>query len=471
MGRTEVVDRGEAYGERYDTAAAYEAALAARALVPQGFRFAATAAHFTPAELGAAGEPLPVNLACILAPAATRAWSALLTSNRVTGAPVEIVRGHRDHALPVRGIVVNNRVANVCAPGGEAAARALLAAVGESCALPAAQLLPASTGVIGWRLPVAALSAAAPALAAGLARGTPLDVARAMMTTDAYPKLRSARTAAGHRVLGIAKGAGMIEPNLATMLVFLITDAPATAAELHRDLQRAVERSFNRITIDGDQSTSDLVLLLSSHERGTADQAPDHGLAGALEEVCAALAGDLVRNGEGTRHVIEISVQSHLAEAEAAALGKAVGNAPLVKTAVYGNDPNIGRIAGAVGDFLGSRRHLHQLGARHLAITIGDHQVFADGTFTIGPATERELSNYLRSCQCDSSGGFPPHDRLVRIGIRLDPARGGPRPGDPNGDPNGAGTGGTTAGDPPTVRVLASDLGYEYVRENADYRT
>ena len=168
--------------------------------------------------------------------------------------------------------------------------------------------------------------------------------------------------------------------------------------------------------------------------------------------MCAALAGDIVRNGEGTRHVIEVAVTSRLQEQDAVAVGKAVGNSPLVKTAVYGNDPNVGRIAGAAGDYLGSRQDLRHLGARSLTITLGQRQVFADGIFTIDPALERDLSAYLQASRCDSGGGFPPHDRVVRIGIEI---AGGAYP----------------AQELHTVRILASDLGYEYVRENADYRS
>ncbi len=443
--------------EVYDTASAYRAALQERALVPRGFRFAVTATEFIPAELGAAAQPLPIKLTAILAPAASRAWAAVLTRNRVTGAPVEIVRGQRGQ--PVRGLVINNKVANVCAAGGEAAARSVLASVGDALGVPAAELLPASTGVIGWQLPVAALAAAAPALAANLGTTSALAAAEAIMTTDAYAKLRSATTACGHRVLGIAKGAGMIEPDMGTMLAFIVTDAPATAAELQEELQRAARSSFNAITVDGDQSTSDMAVLLSSAER--APGAPRvAGLGAAVRQVCTALAGDIVRNGEGTRHVMEIAVTSHLAEADALAVAKAVGNGPLVKTAVYGNDPNVGRIAGAVGDYLGSRPDLRHLGARDLTISLGDRQVFAGGVFTLGPALERDLSDYLASCRCDSSGGFPPHDRVVRIGIRIAGAA----------DP-GAAAERAPQRAPHTVRALAADLGYEYVRENADYRS
>ena len=443
--------------EVYGTASAYRAALQERALVPRGFRFAVTATEFIPAELGAAAQPLPIKLTAILAPAASRAWAAVLTRNRVTGAPVEIVRGQRGR--PVRGLVINNKVANVCAAGGEAAARSVLASVGDALGVPAAELLPASTGVIGWQLPVAALAAAAPALAANLGTTSALAAAEAIMTTDAYAKLRSATTARGHRVLGIAKGAGMIEPDMGTMLAFIVTDAPATAAELQEELQRAARSSFNAITVDGDQSTSDMAVLLSSAER--APGAPRvAGLGAAVRQVCTALAGDIVRNGEGTRHVMEIAVTSHLAEADALAVAKAVGNGPLVKTAVYGNDPNVGRIAGAVGDYLGSRPDLRHLGARDLTISLGDRQVFAGGVFTLGPALERDLSDYLASCRCDSSGGFPPHDRLVRIGIRIAGAA----------DP-GAAAERAPQRTPHTVRALAADLGYEYVRENADYRS
>lgn len=438
--------------EVYASASAYRAALQQRELVPRGFRFAVTATEFTPAELGAAAQPLPIKLTAILAPAASRAWAAVLTRNRVTGAPVEIVRGHRGR--PVRGVLINNKVANVCAAGGEAAARSVLASAAAALDVPAAELLPASTGVIGWQLPVAALAAAAPALAANLGASA-AAAAEAIMTTDAYPKLRSATTPAGHRVLGIAKGAGMIEPNMGTMLAFIVTDAPATAEELDEELRRAVRSSFNAITVDGDQSTSDMAVLLSSAER--APDAPRvRGLGDAVRQVCAGLAGDIVRNGEGTHHVMEIAVTSRLAHEDALAVAKAVGNGPLVKTAVYGNDPNVGRIASAVGDYLGSRPDLRHIGARDLTITLGGRQVFAGGAFALGPELERDLSDYLQSCTCDSSGGFPPHDRVVRIGIGIDA---------------GAGSGAGSGGAPHTVRALAADLGYEYVRENADYRS
>ncbi|MDE0446016.1 MAG: bifunctional ornithine acetyltransferase/N-acetylglutamate synthase [Spirochaetaceae bacterium] len=443
--------------EVYDTASAYRAALQRRALVPRGFRFAVAATEFTPAELGAEAQPLPIKLTAILAPAASAAWAAVLTRNRVTGAPVEVVRGHRGR--PVRGMVINNKVANVCAAGGEAAARNVLASVGDALGVPGTELLPASTGVIGWQLPVEALAAAAPELAANLGVSTAPEAAEAIMTTDAYPKLRSAVTPSGHRVLGIAKGAGMIEPDMGTMLAFIVTDAPATADELQEELERAARSSFNAITVDGDQSTSDMAVLLSSAEREP-DAPRVAGLGAAVRQVCAALAGDIVRNGEGTRHVIEIAVTSRLPEADALAVAKAVGNGPLVKTAVYGNDPNVGRIAGAVGDYLGSRPDLGHIGARDLTISLGDRQVFTAGAFTLGPALERDLSDYLVSCRCDSSGGFPPHDRVVRIGIRIDGA-----------ERSAAAAGGAPERRPRTVRVLASDLGYEYVRENADYRS
>jgi glutamate N-acetyltransferase/amino-acid N-acetyltransferase len=439
--------------EVYASASAYRAALQERELVPRGFRFAVTATEFTPAELGAEAQPLPIKLTAILAPAASRAWAAVLTRNRVTGAPVTIVRGHRGR--PVRGVVINNKVANVCAADGEAAARSVLASTGAALGVPAAELLPASTGVIGWQLPVAALAAAAPKLAASLGSTTATAAAEAIMTTDAYPKLRSATTPAGYRVLGIAKGAGMIEPNMGTMLAFIITDAPATAPELEEELQRAVRSSFNAITVDGDQSTSDMAILLSSAEREP-DAARVPGLGDAVRQVCADLAGDIVRNGEGTHHVMEIAVTSRLAWEDALAVAKAVGNGPLVKTAVYGNDPNVGRLASAVGDYLGSRPDLRHIGARDLTISLGGRQVFAGGAFALGPDLERDLSDYLRSCTCDSSGGFPPHDRLVRIGIGIDAGAG-----------SEAGSGGASH----TVRALAADLGYEYVRENADYRS
>lgn len=436
-------------GEIYNSESEYIETLRRRSFVPNGFRFGVAKSSFSPSELGPKGPKLEINLATIMAPFPTRSWAAVLTRNRVSGAPIEIIRERL--GLPIRGVLINNRVANVAAGDGVAAAKRLMDKAGASLKVPGEELLPASTGVIGWELPVDSLGAAMPILATSIGKTSPVEVGKAIMTTDAYPKLRSATTTAGYRILGIAKGAGMIEPNLSTMLVFIITDAPLRPKETQYELGRAVEQSFNRISVDGDQSTSDMVILISSSQ-DTVEKGRITGFRTALEKVCSELSGDIVRNGEGTRHVIEIIITSTLRESDAVSLGKSVGNSPLVKTAIYGNDPNVGRIASAVGDHLGNNPQFSNIGAQDFSISLGDHQVFADGVFLINRQLEADLTNYLNACDCDSSRGFPTNNRVVRIGIEIAPDCG------PLEQSN-------------KVRLLASDLGYEYVRENASYRS
>lgn len=436
-------------GQIYHSESEYLETLKRRSFVPDGFRFGVAKANFVPTELGPKGPKLEINLASIMAPFPTQSWAAVLTRNRISGAPVEIIRER--HGLPIRGILINNRVANVAAGDGVAAAKRLMDKAGASLKVPGEELLPASTGVIGWQLPVDALGASMPMLAASIGKTSPVEVGQAIMTTDAYPKLRSAMTTAGYRILGIAKGAGMIEPNLATMLVFIITDAPLGTEEIQYELERAVEQSFNRISVDGDQSTSDMVILISSSQ-DTVEKGRITGFRTALEKVCSELSGDIVRNGEGTRHVIEIAITSALQKSDAVSLGKAIGNSPLVKTAIYGNDPNVGRIASAVGDHLGNNPQFSNIRAQDVSISLGDHQVFADGSFLIDRQLESDLTDYLNACDCDSSRGYPANDRVVRIGITIASNRGPMKQSK-------------------TVRLVASDLGYEYVRENASYRS
>jgi glutamate N-acetyltransferase/amino-acid N-acetyltransferase len=411
---------------------------------------ATTATSFRPAELGAGAAAHTINLSLLVLDQPTTAFAAVTTTNQLVGAPVTVVRAALSAAQPVQGIVINNRVANVCAVDGVASAQALLTAVAGAVDVAPESLLPASTGVIGWRLPVAELAAAAPGLRQALAATTSVDLAEAIMTTDAYPKVRSATLATGHRVLGLAKGAGMIEPHMGTMLAFLLTDAPASRSELQAILAPAVATSFNAITIDGDQSTSDMAILLSSSPRagGAGKHGRADGLADAVKQVCAELASDLVRNGEGTRHVLRI-VASHPA-GDAWALAKAIGNSPLVKTAIFGNDPNVGRLAAAVGDYLGSGAGNRAAPTSPpITIQMGEHLLLRDEQMFLNARLERELHTYLEAAACDTSRGFPPHNRTVDIAVRV----------------------GETTPTTPDAEVLASDLSYDYVRENADYRS
>jgi len=425
--------------ESYSSADEYLARLEARAALPQGFRVSAASIAFRPAEREVP-QPLAMNLALILLDRTTSEFAAVYTANRFPGAPVAIGRD-RLRSAGIRGVLINNKIANVCTPSGRVDAERLLGALGRELGEPAEAFLPASTGIIGWRLPVAEMEAALPGLARGARGGSIVPVARAIMTTDRFPKVRSRSVGPGS-IVGIAKGAGMIEPNLGTLLCFLCTDVTLGRGELGAALSWAVDRTLNRISVDGDQSTSDMAVLLSSGAKGPADPA---AFREALREVLAELAADVVRNGEGTSHVIRVTVTGADDDESAAGAGKAVVNSPLVKTAICGNDPNVGRLAGAIGDWAATAAP--RLDPASVAVRLGGVEVLAGGSFRLDARKEERLSAYLRAAAFDPAArGFPAHDRTVDIDVSL-------------------------GGGPGAAVVLGSDLSAEYVRENADYRS
>jgi glutamate N-acetyltransferase/amino-acid N-acetyltransferase len=341
----------------------------------------------------------------------------------------------------VRGVLVNNKISNVCTPHGYEDARGLLGGLGKLLHTTEESFFVASTGIIGWELPVQEMSDSLPALVSGLQRSSILPVARAIMTTDAFPKVRRAPVGGGS-IVGIAKGAGMIEPNMATLLCFLCTDLAVRRERLREDLAWCVERSLNRISIDGDQSTSDTALLLSSGLCGTADRAE---FREGLLEVLNGLAFDIVRNGEGIGHVLRVQVSKAQDESTALGVARAVANSPLVKTAIFGNDPNVGRIVSAVGDYLGNAGK--PLDSRRVTVRMGGEEIFADGCFRLDAEKEERLSAYLKERALDTKRvPWPQHDRTVDVEIAL---------------------GGSSA----PVEIIGSDLSYDYVRENADYRS
>jgi glutamate N-acetyltransferase/amino-acid N-acetyltransferase len=326
-------------------------------------------------------------------------------------------------------------------PGGQEDAELLLGRLGELLKTPGEMFLAASTGIIGWQLPVKEMSAALPALVGQAVGGSILPMARAIMTTDAFPKVRRAAAGAGS-IVGIAKGAGMIEPNMATLLCFLCTDVAVPRERLREDLAWCVERTLNRLSIDGDQSTSDTAILLSSGMKGPAD--PEEFRA-ALLEVLAGLAFDIVRNAEGIGHAIRVRVERALDEATALGVARAVVNSPLVKTAVFGNDPNVGRIVSAIGDYMGNAGGM--LATGRTIVRMGGEVIFSEGCFRLDADKELRLCEYLRGRALDTKRvPWPQHDRTVDIEITLDGAS-------------------------PGVEILGSDLSYDYVRENADYRS
>jgi glutamate N-acetyltransferase/amino-acid N-acetyltransferase len=421
--------------------------LASQAVLPAGFRVGTARFEFVPVE---APKPSAMNLTLIALDKPTPDFAAVFTRNAFPGAPVIIGRQRLDEPA-VGAVVVNNKISNVCAPDGVAAAERVCAGVAQALGMKPSQVLPSSTGVIGWRIPVEAMLAAVPAAATSVGQRSLLDAAQAIMTTDLYPKVRRATVGKGS-IVGIAKGAGMIEPNMATMLVYLMTDLAVPRASLRRLLGEAVHPSFNCISIDTDTSTSDTVVLLSS---GAVPCPDEEAFARALRTVCADLAEDVVRNGEGVRHVVRATVKGAPTEKLARALGKAIVNAPLVKCAFAGNDPNVGRIVMAIGKHVGIQAPEVSLASAR--ITLGGLTIFERGAFRLDPAAEKQLTAHLQSAELYASTlpadgvfkptvSFPPHERCVELEVDL-----------------AAGSAQAT--------VLGADLTHEYVSENADYRS
>ncbi|MGI8770334.1 MAG: bifunctional glutamate N-acetyltransferase/amino-acid acetyltransferase ArgJ [Acidobacteriaceae bacterium] len=325
------------------------------AALPHGFRFSAVRAG-----IKASGNP---DLALIVADVPASA-AAMFTNNKVVAAPITIGRRHLARSSnQVRALVINAGNAN-CATGeqGLAAAVDVCAAAAGILGCDAHEIVPSSTGVIGVPLPADRLIAALPSAYDALG-DTPehlLAIARAIMTTDTKPKVAHGDFSAGGkqvRIAGVAKGAGMIHPQLipaiphATMLSFLFADVQATPAQLERVLATAVEASFNRISIDGDTSTNDTVLLLASGASGAslASQEVAEQFAAVLGAVCTSLARQIVDDGEGVTHVIELDIRGAVHEDDALRVAKAIAHSPLVKTAWAGSDPNWGRLLAAIG--------------------------------------------------------------------------------------------------------------------------
>jgi glutamate N-acetyltransferase / amino-acid N-acetyltransferase len=336
--------------------------------LPRGFSFAAVRAG-----LKASGNP---DLACAVADQPATA-AAMFTSNKVIAAPLIVGQRHLEKGKHhLRVALVNAGNAN-CATGeaGVTAAQQCCARAAAIFGCDAHSVFPSSTGIIGVPLAVDKLTAALPALHAALGSTAAhlQQMAGAIMTTDTRPKIAVASFSVGGvtvRLAGVGKGAGMIHPQLqaapppalhATMLVYLFTDAalePAVASDL---LHHAVERSFNRISIDGDTSTNDTVLLLASgasgvairgHSHATAhpvDDPPTAAFSSALESICLSLAMQIVEDGEGIQHVVELNIGGALTDADALRIARSIAHSPLVKTAWAGCDPNWGRILAAIG--------------------------------------------------------------------------------------------------------------------------
>ncbi|MBF0610637.1 MAG: bifunctional glutamate N-acetyltransferase/amino-acid acetyltransferase ArgJ [Magnetococcales bacterium] len=280
--------------------------------------------------------------------------AGLFTRNQVRAAPVTLCQQRLVQGT-ARALLVNSGNANVAnGPQGMTAALSSTQAVADGLAIEPATVFVASTGVIGQHFPVDKIETALPALIGNLQPADWWQAARAIMTTDTFPKAchRQIRLAEGVvNVVGIAKGAGMIHPDMATMLAFIFTDAKIAAPQLQKWLNQAVQESFNSITVDGDTSTNDTVLAFASGSSGCTVTPSEGGesFLHALTEVCATLAQAIVRDGEGATRFITITVSGATSHAAARQVAKAIAHSPLVKTAFYGGDPNWGRILAAVG--------------------------------------------------------------------------------------------------------------------------
>ncbi len=396
----------------FASAAEHRAWLAAQSTLPAGFRVGTASFEFTPVEVP---KPARMNLTLLALDRPTSAFALKLTRNAFPGAPIIVGRARRDGPR-LGAVVVNNKVSNVCAPDGLASAERVCAAAAGALGLAASEVLPASTGVIGWRLPEAGMIAALPAAAAALQDRTVLPAAEAIMTTDLYPKVRRAEVGDGS-VVGIAKGAGMIEPNLT------------------------------------DTSTSDMVVLLASQRRPAP---PRDAFRAALTRVCRDLAEDLVRNGEGVHHVLRIQVTGAPDLATARGVGKAIANSPLFQCAVNGNDPNVGRLLCAIGKHVGAAGL--SLDMTRVRLRMGGEPLLEGGLMLLDPGREERLVRHLRAAELYASvppaDGMtfqpplrhPPHERAVELAVDL-------------------GAGGAAA------EVLGADRSHEYITENADYRS
>jgi glutamate N-acetyltransferase/amino-acid N-acetyltransferase len=393
--------------------------------LPLGFSFSAVAAG-----IKVSGRP-DLALAEIAGGASA---AALFTQNRVVAAPLEVGRASlRSSGGRVRAVVVNSGNAN-CATGaaGIQACEQVCREAGRLLVAPAAEIFPSSTGIIGVRLPAEKIRAKLPELidARSASQRGVLAFAHAIMTTDTRPKIASSRFPVGANevtVLGIAKGAGMIHPQLATMLVYLFTDVSASPRELRPLLREACDHSLNCMSIDGDTSTNDTVLLLASGASGARvrDVRTRKKFFAALTTVCQSLAEQIISDGEGVQHVIRLFVEQARSREEALLVARTIAHSLLVKTAWAGADPNWGRILAAVG------RCGAPIDPLRVQIFIGSQKVCRNGVACA--FNEQQAHRNLAQPVCD---------------VRVQLGRG-----------------------ENAVRFLTTDLTAEYVRINADYST
>lgn len=357
--------------------------------------------------------------------------AGMFTRNRVKAAPVLITQHHLDNGA-ARAIIANAGNANCCT--GETGldhARAMASDLADRLDLKTEDVVVASTGVIGLPLPIDTIRSALPKLVEELRPDGFNDFARAIMTTDTVPKLVQRRAEIDGRpftILGAAKGAGMIRPDMATMLCFICTDADVPPETLHQCLQKAVDRTLNRLTIDGDTSTNDMVTILANGLSGLQIRTKDQLAAfqALLEDLLREIARRLVKDGEGVTKLVDINVKGAASDDEALAVADTVANSPLVKTSFFGEDANWGRIIGAVG------RAGAVIDPECVDLFFDDVQMVRSGR-GCGPAAEEAATSVLKQPE-------------FTITIDLHQGSG-------------------------TATMLTCDFSVDYIRINADYRS
>ena len=395
--------------------------------IPEGFLFNAVRAG-----IKASGN---LDFACAIAPSGAAA-AAMFTRNSVVAAPLVIGREHLAASKGELSVLIVNAGNANCATGtpGVEACRTVCAAAAHAIGADAHNIFPSSTGIIGVPLPTETLLGAMPGLltSAGNSEKHVELFATAIMTTDTRMKIESAAIETPHgaiNILGIAKGAGMIHPNMATMLVYLFTDAAIPTSQLQTLLRPAVHESFNCISIDGDTSTNDTVLLMASgasRQQWDSVGFPRKQFRDELARICDRLAHSIVDDGEGVTHVVTLEITGARTREDALRVAKAIAHSPLVKTAWAGMDPNWGRILAATG-YSGV-----PVSAEKIRISIGSHLVFDCG---------------VRAATFDA---WAIHNEMREreFSVSVDLGEGAER-----------------------CRFLTTDLTAEYVRINADYST
>ena len=371
---------------------------------------------------------------CLIEAPSGSTCAAVFTQNRFAAAPVAVAKKHLQESANPRYLLINSGNAN-CGTGaaGIADAEALCSSVALQADCNSDQVLPFSTGVIGERLPTGKMTAKVGQLFDSLSADGWMSCAKAIMTTDTRPKTVSANfmiDGQQYSITGIAKGAGMIKPNMATMLSFLATDAGIEKAALQHALQFAVADSFNRITIDGDTSTNDAVVIFATGSLDRARLGTNHAewdvFATTLAKVCTELAKAIVADGEGATKFVEVKVKSP-SVAMSEAIGFTVAESPLVKTALFASDPNWGRILAAIG-----RAPVEAFDIADVAIFLGEYQIVAGGSV---------IDGYQESMAASVMA-----NPEIKITIEIGDAA-------------------------HECSIWTTDLSYDYVRINAEYRS